>query len=195
MRSGCAELGVLLLEPTLPAVCHVVEACAGMASAGVACEGLVAAGGWGAAGGVVARAWAEEAGERPEAVTLFLSAARRAQGMLADFLARAASPDPVALLPAGPADRPVGAEARHRLRRDLEHLSACEGLPAGWPLAAPVLLVEAGADAIVAREAQERLRHSLPAAHVLVFPEAGHALLRAPLIPAVLEWLQRTLPV
>jgi alpha-beta hydrolase superfamily lysophospholipase len=58
-----------------------------------------------------------------------------------------------------------------------------------------VLLVEAGADAIVAREAQKQLRHSLPAAHVLVFPEAGHALLRAPLIPAVLEWLQRTLPV
>jgi pimeloyl-[acyl-carrier protein] methyl ester esterase len=123
------------------------------------------------------------------------TAARRAQGMLADFLARAASPDPVALLPAGPTDRPVGAEARHRLRRDLDLLSACAGLPAGWPVAAPVLLVEAGADAIVAREAQEQLRHSLPAAHVLVFPEAGHALLRAPLIPAVLEWLERTLPV
>ena len=122
------------------------------------------------------------------------TAARRAQTLLADFLAQAAAPDPVALLPAGPADRPVGAQARHRLRHDLALLGACEGLPAGWPAAAPVLLVEAGADGIVAPEAQELLRRSLPAAERLTIPDAGHALLRAPLIPAVLEWLQRTLP-
>jgi pimeloyl-[acyl-carrier protein] methyl ester esterase len=122
------------------------------------------------------------------------TAARRAQALLADFLARAASPDPVALLPPGPADRPVGAQARRRLRHDLELLSRCEGLPVGWPTNAPVLLVEAGADAIVEPEARELLRRSLPTAELLTVPEAGHALLRAPLIPAVLEWLEHTLP-
>jgi pimeloyl-[acyl-carrier protein] methyl ester esterase len=122
------------------------------------------------------------------------AAARRAQAMLGDFLARAAFPDPVALLPAGPADGPVPALARQRLRRDLERLVACEGLPAGWPTGSPVLLVEAGADAIVDPEAQERLRRSLPEAQVTRFPQAGHALLQAAVIPAVLQWLERTLP-
>lgn len=122
------------------------------------------------------------------------TAARRAQGLLADFLAQAANPDPVALLPAGPADHPVGPQARRRLRHDLALLAACAGLPAGWPTRAAVLLVEAGADAIVDPEARELLRQSLPTAEHHTVPEAGHALLRAPLIPAVLEWLERTLP-
>ena len=57
-----------------------------------------------------------------------------------------------------------------------------------------MLLVEAGADAIVEQEARDLLRLSLPSATVLHLPGAGHALLRAPLIPAVLEWLERSLP-
>jgi pimeloyl-[acyl-carrier protein] methyl ester esterase len=121
------------------------------------------------------------------------SAAARAQAMLAAFLAKVAAPDPVDLLPPGLADAPVGPQARQRLRDDLARLAACDGLPAGWPSAAPVLLVEAGADGIVTPEAQDLLRQSLPAADVRRFPGAGHAFLQAPLIPLVLEWLQRRL--
>jgi pimeloyl-[acyl-carrier protein] methyl ester esterase len=121
------------------------------------------------------------------------SAAARAQAMLAAFLARVAAPDPVALLPPGLADAPVGPLARQRLRDDLARLAACDGLPAGWPRGAPVLLVEAGADGIVTPAAQALLRRSLPAADVHSFPDAGHAFLQAPVIPLVLEWLQRRL--
>ncbi|MFN9621044.1 MAG: alpha/beta hydrolase [Synechococcaceae cyanobacterium] len=123
------------------------------------------------------------------------TASARAQAMLRAFLARAAAPDPVALLPSGPADQPVGPLGRLRLRQDLARLVGSTGLPTGWPLGVPVLLVEAGADGIVDPEAQALLRLSLPQAERLVFPEAGHALLRADLIPAVLEWLLRTLSV
>jgi pimeloyl-[acyl-carrier protein] methyl ester esterase len=121
------------------------------------------------------------------------SAAARAQAMLAAFLARVAAPDPLELLPPGLADAPVGPLARQRLRDDLARLAACNGLPAGWPSTVPVLLVEAGADGIVTPEAQALLRQSLPAAEVHRFPGAGHAFLQAPLIPLVLEWLQRCL--
>jgi hypothetical protein len=54
-------------------------------------------------------------------------------------------------------------------------------------------LVEAGADGIVTPAAQALLRRSLPAADVHRFPDAGHAFLQAPVIPLVLEWLQRRL--
>ncbi len=121
------------------------------------------------------------------------SAAARAQAMLVAFLARVAAPDPVALLPPGLADAPVGPLARQRLRDDLARLAACDGLPAAWPRSAPVLLVEAGADGIVTPDTQALLRKSLPAADVHRFPGAGHAFLQAPVIPLVLEWLQRRL--
>jgi pimeloyl-[acyl-carrier protein] methyl ester esterase len=121
------------------------------------------------------------------------TAATRAQAMLAAFLAKVAAPDPVELLPPGLADAPVGPLARQRLRDDLALLAACDGLPAGWPSAIPVLLVEAGADGIVTPEAQTLLRQSLPAADLHRFTGAGHAFLQAPLIPLVLEWLQRRL--
>jgi pimeloyl-[acyl-carrier protein] methyl ester esterase len=121
------------------------------------------------------------------------TAAARSQAMLAAFLAKVAAPDPQELLPPGLAEAPVAALARQRLRDDLARLAACDGLPAGWPSAAPVLLVEAGADGIVTPEAQALLRQSLPAAAVRRFPQAGHAFLQAPLIPLVLEWLERSL--
>jgi pimeloyl-[acyl-carrier protein] methyl ester esterase len=120
------------------------------------------------------------------------TASRRAQAMLRTFLERAASPDPVALLPSGPANQPVGPAGRQRLRHDLARLVGSSGLPDGWPSSAPVLLVEAGADGVVDAEARALLRRSLPDAEHIRFPEAGHALLRADLIPAVLEWLERT---
>lgn len=122
------------------------------------------------------------------------TASRRAQAMLRAFLERAAAPDPVELLPSGPADQPVGPLGRQRLRTDLARLAQSTGLPEGWPQGVPVLLVEAGSDGIVDAEARALLRRNLREAESLTFPEAGHALLRADLIPAVLEWLERTFP-
>jgi pimeloyl-[acyl-carrier protein] methyl ester esterase len=122
------------------------------------------------------------------------TASRRAQAMLRAFLARAAAPDPEALLPSGPADQPVGPQGRQQLRQDLALLVGSTGLPEGWPRGVPVLLVEAGADGILDPEAQALLRESLPEAKRIGFPEAGHALLRAELIPVVFEWLEQTLP-
>jgi pimeloyl-[acyl-carrier protein] methyl ester esterase len=121
------------------------------------------------------------------------TAAARAQAMLGAFLARVAAPDPWALLPPGLADAPVGPLGRARLREDLARLAACTGMPPGWRDDIPVLLVEAGADGIVEPEARALLRERLPSAELCYFPQAGHGLLQAPLIPRVLEWLERTL--
>jgi pimeloyl-[acyl-carrier protein] methyl ester esterase len=118
-------------------------------------------------------------------------AATRAQAMLRTFLAEAAAPDPVALLPPGPADAPLGPSGRQRLRADLELLGRSTGLPAGFPPTAPVLIVEAGADRIVVPAAQALLRQALPHADVIRIEGAGHGLLRAPVVPLVLDWLQR----
>jgi pimeloyl-[acyl-carrier protein] methyl ester esterase len=117
-------------------------------------------------------------------------AALRAQQLLRRFLAEAASPDPPELLPPGPADGPVAAAGRARLRADLAVLARCDGLPPGFPAAAPVLIVEAEADRIVVPRARALLRQALPQAEVLSLQGAGHALLRSPVIPPVLEWVQ-----
>ena len=122
------------------------------------------------------------------------SQAQRAQALLREFLAQAAAPAPVDLLPAGPAQTPIAAAGRALLRRDLDRLARCLDLPDGFPERRPVLIVEAGADRIVVAEARELLRQRLPDASRLVLPEAGHALLDPALIPAVLEWIQGQLP-
>jgi pimeloyl-[acyl-carrier protein] methyl ester esterase len=117
-------------------------------------------------------------------------AALRAQALLRRFLAEAASPDPPELLPPGPADQPVGAVGRGRLRQDLALLERCDGLPPGFPMAAPVLIVEAEADRIVDPAARALLRQALPQAEVLPLEGAGHCLLRSPVIAPVLDWIQ-----
>jgi pimeloyl-[acyl-carrier protein] methyl ester esterase len=121
------------------------------------------------------------------------ASALRAQAMLRDFLVQAAAPDPVSLMPAGPADQPLNASARQLLRRDLALLAATADLPAGFPEAVPVLLVEAGDDRIVAPAARDLLAQRLPGAERLVLVGAGHAFLSTPPQAAVLEWLERTL--
>jgi pimeloyl-[acyl-carrier protein] methyl ester esterase len=118
-----------------------------------------------------------------------------AQAMLQAFLAEAAAPDPVHLMPPGPADQPPGAEARRRLLRDLELLGQTTGLPAGFPEGAKLLIVEAEQDRIVPPGSRAALREALPAAEVITMAGAGHALLQAPVIPAVLEWLAGAFPV
>ena len=119
---------------------------------------------------------------------------RRAQTLLRAFLAQAAAPDPVSMLPPGPADQPVGPEARGRLRADLALLESTTDLPAGFPDRVPVLLVEAGEDRIVVPRARELLRERLPSAERILLPEAGHAFLTSPPLVAVLQWLERTGP-
>jgi pimeloyl-[acyl-carrier protein] methyl ester esterase len=122
------------------------------------------------------------------------SQALRAQELLREFLVEAAAPAPSERLPAGPAETPIAAAGRELLRHDLERLASCLDLPDGFPERRPVLLVEAGADRIVAPEARELLRQRLPDASRLVLPEAGHALLDRALIPAVLDWIQGQVP-
>ncbi len=116
-----------------------------------------------------------------------------ARAMLRRFLRKAAAPDPLELSPPGPAEGPLGPEQRQRLRDDLQLLHDTAGLPPGFPLAAPVLVVEAAGDRIVVPQARELLRQELVDAAWLTMPGAGHSLLSAPVLPLVLEWLQRTL--
>jgi pimeloyl-ACP methyl ester carboxylesterase len=56
-----------------------------------------------------------------------------------------------------------------------------------------VLIVEAGADTIVAPEARRQLRQDLPGAELLLLPGAGHCLLDGSLLPQVFGWLDRLL--
>ena len=121
------------------------------------------------------------------------TAALRAQDLLQTFLAEAAAPDPVELLPPGPASQPVAAAARRRLRDDLERLAQIRDLPEGFPAAVPVLIVEAGEDRIVAPAARALLRQRLPDAEVIDLAGAGHALLQAPLVALLHDWIARRL--
>jgi pimeloyl-[acyl-carrier protein] methyl ester esterase len=114
-----------------------------------------------------------------------------ARTMLHRFLAEAAAPDPVEAMAPGPADGPLSAEGLQRLRSDLELLGQTAGLPEAFPRGVPVLIVEAGADRIVTPPVRALLRQALPEAEVLEMAGAGHALLRAPILPAVLGWLAR----
>jgi pimeloyl-[acyl-carrier protein] methyl ester esterase len=74
-------------------------------------------------------------------------------------------------------------------------LAASSGLPEGFPSGVPVLIVEAGADAIVAPEARLQLRQLLPDADLVLLPGAGHSLLDGSLLPQVFAWIDRLLEV
>jgi pimeloyl-[acyl-carrier protein] methyl ester esterase len=134
---------------------------------------------------VALKAMATALADGPDEAT----AAQRARSLLTTFLASAASPDPALLLPPGPESGPLGVAERARLRNDLALLARCQGLPPGFPIDRPVLIVAAGADAIVPASMGAELRRCLPDATLLSYPQAGHALLRAPLMPAVLAWI------
>lgn len=113
-----------------------------------------------------------------------------ARTMLQSFLSLAASPADAAALPPGPAAGPLGPVQRLRLRDDLELLARCDGLPTGFPATAPVLIVEAEADAIVLPPVRQLLREALPKASVAELAGAGHSLLESPVIATVLRWLE-----
>jgi pimeloyl-[acyl-carrier protein] methyl ester esterase len=117
-----------------------------------------------------------------------------ARAMLRRFLAEAAAPDPIEAMAPGPADGPLTTTGLERLRSDLRQLERTETLPAAFPKAVPVLIVEAGADRIVAPPVRALLREALPDAQVLAVPDGGHALLRAPILLPVLAWLEQQVP-
>lgn len=114
----------------------------------------------------------------------------RGETMLADFLARAAAPADPALLSPTPFDSGLSAIGRQRLSHDLDALARTSGLPDGFPHQARVLLVEAGSDQIVAREATEALAACLPQADRIALQGAGHCFLGSPVLPMALAWLE-----
>jgi pimeloyl-[acyl-carrier protein] methyl ester esterase len=113
----------------------------------------------------------------------------QARTMLGSFLAEATAPVPLDMLPCTILDEPLQAVGVARLIGDLELLEATTGLPEAFPRDAPCLIVEAGADRIVAPKASHALRGSLPHADRLVLQGAGHALLATPVVPMVMGWI------
>jgi 8-amino-7-oxononanoate synthase len=124
----------------------------------------------------------------------------RAQQLLQRFLRKVQGPGAGAYVelgveappgpPPGPADQPIGAAGRDRLRCDLELLGRLTALPASFPRQVPVLLLEAADDPIVHPAARDRLRQELPQAQVKLLSGLGHAMADPALIPLVLDWLQ-----
>jgi 8-amino-7-oxononanoate synthase len=116
----------------------------------------------------------------------------RAQQLLQRFLRKVLAPGAGAGLdaPPGPADQPIGAAGRDRLRCDLELLGRLTALPASFPRQVPVLLLEADDDAIVHPAARDQLRQELPQAQVKRLAGPGHAMGDPALIPLVFDWLQ-----
>ena len=112
------------------------------------------------------------------------------QAMLRQFRHKVADPLPESRLPAGPLAQGIPPEGRRRLQEDLALLASCAGLPPGFPIGIPVLLVEAQDDQIVTPESRALLRQALPQATVWSLEPAGHALLATDGLPsAVLEWM------
>jgi pimeloyl-[acyl-carrier protein] methyl ester esterase len=116
-------------------------------------------------------------------------AGAEAEAMLRRFLAEAAAPQPLSRLNGTIVDTPLGPAGRRRLHDDLALLAASRSLPAALPADLPCLIVEAGADRIVAPRTRELLRQERPAAAVLTYPEAGHCLLDTPVVPDVIAWI------
>jgi len=116
----------------------------------------------------------------------------RAQQLLRRFLSKAQPPGDRDGHegPPGPADQPIGAAGRDRLRRDLDLLGRLTALPASFPRQVPVLLLEAADDAIVHPAARDQLRQELPLARVKLLAGTGHAMGDPALIPLVFDWLQ-----
>jgi pimeloyl-[acyl-carrier protein] methyl ester esterase len=114
----------------------------------------------------------------------------RARAMLEAFTKKVAAPQSSHLLPPGPLDGELDEANRARLREDLDLLGRCDGMPAGFPRQARVLIVEAEEDRIVEPEARGMLREALPDADVITLPGVGHALLGGDVVGRVVEWVE-----
>jgi len=115
------------------------------------------------------------------------------ESMLQRFLAEAAAPQDVALMPQGPATQPLTEVGRQRLLADLGLLSGCGSLPAVLIRGTRILVVEATEDRIVPAPSRRALLNDLHQAghspdHKLL-KGVGHALLTPELLPTVLGWL------
>lgn len=123
-----------------------------------------------------------------------LESPESARAMLRHFMRNAAAPESADLLPPGPADGPLGALQRQRLRQDLELLGRTTGLPPRFPQGIPVLAVEAAQDQIVLPAARQLLRVDLETQRNrtdwLTLEQAGHCLLQPGLVAEVMTWLQ-----
>jgi pimeloyl-[acyl-carrier protein] methyl ester esterase len=111
--------------------------------------------------------------------------------MLQTFLQKVAAPAPPSLLQTTPAAEPLTGAGLRQLQEDLDLLSRTEALPAALPKRASILLVQAGADNIVAPEARQALEEELPGADVLTLRGAGHGLLGTPVQAMVMAWLEQ----
>jgi pimeloyl-[acyl-carrier protein] methyl ester esterase len=112
-----------------------------------------------------------------------------AEAMLRMFLAEAAAPAPFQSLPHTILDAPLSAHGRQQLLADLALLEHCQQLPDALASHLPCLIVEAGADRIVAPQAREQLRRERPLATLIQYPDAGHCLLNTPVLPDVITWI------
>jgi len=111
--------------------------------------------------------------------------------MLRSFLQRVAAPSQPERLQATPATEPLTASGLRRLQDDLDLLARTDALPKGLPSGAAILLVQAGADCIVAPQARLALEQALPGADVLTLRGAGHGLLGTPVVAMVMAWLEQ----
>lgn len=115
--------------------------------------------------------------------------AGEATAMLRDFFRQAAAPYPPSALPPGPLEQGIDGPGLERLQQDLVQLGQTAGLPAGFPQAARLLIVEAADDQIVHPSSRAALRNALPGAEVWTLDRAGHCLLNADLPARVLAWI------
>ena len=106
------------------------------------------------------------------------------------FLREGAAPASVELLPPGPSSGVMPAEGVEGLRQDLLLLEQCSAVPPTFPSGARSLIVEAGADRIVAPESRAALSKALPDAEHWSLAAAGHSLLGSDLVEPVLNWLE-----
>ena len=136
-------------------------------------------------------------GGRRTRAALEAMAGRIRQGELAplldEFLAKAAAPASLDQLPVGVAQEGSDAAGVARLLEDLALLGRCDGLPEAFPRTVPVLIVEAGADAIVPAASRALLHQALPQADSWTLEGIGHSLLGTPLVEPVLDWLDQSL--
>ncbi|MFL0780452.1 MAG: alpha/beta hydrolase [Prochlorococcus sp.] len=115
--------------------------------------------------------------------------------MLQTFLTRAAKPWPLSAIPASPLQKGLCENGRVQLKQDLIKLIQTDGLPAGLPSEARVLVVDGEQDSIVAPAARAEmiasLNHQLrTSACCWQLPGIGHALLVPELIERVCTWLE-----
>ena len=111
--------------------------------------------------------------------------------MLERFLDKAASPHARSALPPAPLLQGLTTLGRQRLQQDLELLAHCKTLPAGWPEAVPVLVVQGERDAVVHAASAQQLIDDLGHQPLTLHrdPQWGHALIKPTVLLVVQRWL------